>query len=260
MARETVSKQTTFLRVGSDGYLYTGSKEPREGFTEYVSKQGNVSYRKTFIGTDFGKMTQLGIEEKTFDSGKVKYLSITVENEKTRDVIQLPLLTQKGGLSDVVRKFIAVLPGIDFSRDLTISSNRKKNERGYTDRFLFVNYVNDGEVEKGGLKYSLKFGPEGDVPPMEKKDGVTGVVWDTTNQDNYLYKKLLEQLERFAKERPTVGFAATTSETSAETTPETKNSPEPKEKATSDKKKVATDGEAKINNQEDEDDEDDLPF
>ena len=46
MAREVTFKNTTYLRLGADGNFYTGSKEPREGYTQYVSTKGNVSYRK----------------------------------------------------------------------------------------------------------------------------------------------------------------------------------------------------------------------
>lgn len=200
MAREVTNKATTYLRINADGQLYSGSSEPREGHVEYVSKQGNVSYRKVYAGTDYGKITRLGVVEKEFPTGKMKYVEITVENDKSKDIIQLPLKNVKGGLTDEVKKFIALLPGIDFSRELTISSNRKKNERGYVEKVLFINYVTDGVQEKEGVKFSLKFGKEGTVPQFETSEGIDGIVYDFTKQDKFLFDVLIKELERFNTE------------------------------------------------------------
>ena len=254
MAREATFKNTTYLRVGADGNFYTGSKEPKEGYTEYTSSKGNVSYRKSFSGTEFGKMTQLGIEEKVFDTGKVKYLTFSVENEDAKDIIQLPLKTQGGGLTDEVKKFIAILPGIDFSKDLTVSSNKKRNERGYVDRVLFINYVTDGKVDEQGLKFSLKFGENGDIPMFTKKQGIDGVIYDFVEQDTYLYNKLIEQLERFNKEKVRVGTSTPNeSVVTEEATPETVKDTSVKEKASkADTKNTEPKTEV--------DEDDDLPF
>lgn len=245
MAREATNKPTTYLRINAEGQLYSGSSEPRDGHVEYVSKQGNVSYRKTYAGTDYGKISRLGVVEKDFPSGKVKYVEITVENDESRDVIQLPLKNMKGGLTDEVKKFIALLPGIDFSRDLTISSNRKKNERGYVEKVLFINYVNDGVQEKDGVKFSLKFGKEGTVPQFETSEGIDGIVYDFTKQDKFLFDVLIKELERFNTEK--------NKEAAAPSTPkETTEKPVEKAKAT----KPADNASPKV--EEDEDDE--LPF
>lgn len=199
MARErTQFKQTTYLGVNAQGELYSTSKEAKEGFELVELEDGNNFYKKVFEGTDFGFITSLGIIEKTFQKGKAKYLQISVENEEAKDIVQLQLFNQAGEITDVVRRFIALLPGIDFSKELTISSNRRKNDRGYVDRCLFVNYIVDNKIDTKGLKFSLKFGEGGDVPMFEKKVARDGSVkYDYTVQDDYLYDKLIEQLERF---------------------------------------------------------------
>ena len=218
MARErTQFKQTTYLGVNAQGELYSTSKEAKEGFELVEVEDGNNFYKKVFEGTDFGFITSLGIIEKTFQRGKVKYLQISVENDEAKDVLQLQLFNQAGEITDVVRRFIALLPGIDFSKELTISSNRKKNERGYVDRCLFVNYIVDNKIDTKGLKFSLKFGEGGDVPMFEKKVARDGSVkYDYTVQDDFLYDKLIEQLERFQEFKKGLVAEATT-ETSSKT-------------------------------------------
>ena len=218
MARErTQFKQTTYLGVNAQGELYSTSKEPREGFELVELEDGNKFYKKVFEGTDFGFITGLGIIEKSFQKGKAKYLQFTVENEEAKDIVQLQLFNQAGEITDIVRRFIALLPGIDFSKELTISSNRKKNERGYVDRCLFVNYIVDNKIDTKGLKFSLKFGEGGDVPMFEKKVARDGSVkYDYTVQDDFLYDKLIEQLERFQEFKKGLVAEATT-ETSSKT-------------------------------------------
>lgn len=249
MAREVNYKATTYLRVDGNGNLYSGSKDPKPGYDQYTSKTGNVSYRKVYSGTDFGFMTGLAIEERVYDSGKVRFLVVTIENDKAKDIIQIPLKSQKGELTDLVRKFVALLPGVDFSRELTIASNRKKNDRGYVDRVLFINYVTDGKVEEQGLKFSLKFGEGGDVPMFTTKPGIDGIVYDFTEQDKFLYDRLLEQMERFQKEKPSHSAVATSK---SEEAPKVESKPETTQPET----KVETKAGPKVDSNED----DDLPF
>lgn len=251
MAREAKTKQTTYLRINAEGQLYSGSSTPREGHVEYTSKQGNVSYRKTYAGTDYGKISQMQVVEKEFPKGKVKYLEITIENEEARDVIQLPFKTMKGGLTDEVKKFTALLPGIDFSRDLTISSNRKKNERGYVEKVLFINYVNDGVQEREGLKFSLKFGKDGDVPMFETKEGIDGIEYDFTKQDKYMFDQLVKQLERFKEFK---NSEPSKEEDTSKETKETKETKAPKAE------KDTKTGEPKIAKEKEVEEDDDLPF
>ena len=218
MARErTQFKQTTYLGVNAQGELYSTSKEAKEGFELVELEDGSKFYKKVFEGTDFGFITGLGIIEKSFQKGKAKYLQFTVENEEAKDIVQLQLFNQAGEITDIVRRFIALLPGIDFSKELTISSNRRKNDRGYVDRCLFVNYIVDNKIDSKGLKFSLKFGEGGDVPMFEKKVARDGSVkYDYTVQDDFLYDKLIEQLERFQEFKKGLVAEATT-ETSSKT-------------------------------------------
>lgn len=252
MAREIKMKKTTYLRINSDGRLFTSSKEPKEGYSEFENKAGVVSYRKLFAGTEFGKITQLGISEVQFTKGPIKFLTITVENESNRDVLQVPLKNTKGGLNSVVKKFIAVLPNIDFSRTLTLSSSRKENASGFGEDVIFVNYVDDnGQIEKGALKFALKFGKDGNVPGFETRDGIDGIEYDFTKQDKFLYDELLTQLERFKNEKVSVDSepVAEHKEPEAKKNPVKNNPVKSKPESVSESPKIEID-----------EDDDDLPF
>ena len=246
MAREATYKPTTYLRINAEGQLYNGTSEPAEGYVQYTSKQGNVSYRKVFSGTEYGKITQLGISEKTYESGKVKFVEIVVENDEARDIIQLPLKKQNGTLTDEVRKLVSFLPNVDFNKTLTITSNRKKNDRGYVDKVLFFSYVDEGgEFET--IKSALKFGEGGDIPMFTTKEGLDGIVYDYTEQDRFLYGKLLDELTRFQEFK--------SSPKSSDVKNEEKPKKEEKPSETKTTSKSTKKEEPKV-----EDDDDDLPF
>lgn len=259
MAREAgLGKKTTYLSINAAGEMVSTSKEPREGYEETTNKNGDVYYKKVFAGTDFGHISGLGIIEKEFERGKVKYLHITIENEDARDVLQLPLERQSGDLTDIVRKAIAVLPNVDFSKELTIASNRKRNERGYVDQALFFNYVEDGQISKDGLKFALRFGTEGDVPMPDKKKSRDGSIkYDFTEQDDYLYNKLLEELERFKEFKNSNHESAEVAPKVTEGTSK-KAKAEPKE-GKKKSKDIPVEPEL-VSEEEEEDDNSELPF
>lgn len=225
MAKEIIFKKTTYLRVNGNGQLYNSVSEPKEGYTEFISSQGNISYRKLFSGTEDGKLTGLSIDEKDFATGKVKYLSLTIENKDAKDVVQIPLKTQKGGLMDLVKTIAVLLPNVDFSRDLTLSFRSTPNG-DYKDRTIFINYVNNGVREQEGVKFAHKFGKEGDIPMPTQKQGIDGIVYDFTEQDTYLYNILISQLERFLtekKSRVNTSTESTTPEPAQNETPATQS-------------------------------------
>lgn len=197
-------KNFTFLRLNSKGELYVGSSEKKDGFTEVQLKDG-VTYQKAYKSTDYGKVIFLGINEKNFPTGKVKYLELSIasdEDENTVDVVQLPLKNTKGGLSDEVKKLIAILPSLDYSKSIIISSNREKNTRGYVDKVLFFRYKNEGAADEKDtpIKFSLKFGEKGNVPMFEiDEDPITpgAKTFDYRKQDAFLSTVLVYELKRY---------------------------------------------------------------
>lgn len=206
MAREFgPRKNYTFLRINKDGELCETLKEEKEGAQKIVLESGQVIYQKSYRSTDYGTVTFLSIEEKDFPKGKVKYvqMSILSEDESSVDVIQLPLLNSKGGLADEVKKLIAVLPTLDYSRTLVVSSNTQKNDRGYVDKLLYFRYkADEGDKKDTPIKFSLKFGPEGNVPMFEVEENPLEPgkkVFNYKAQDAFLSKVLLAELKRFTE-------------------------------------------------------------
>ena len=205
MAREFgPRKNYTFLRINQDGDLYESAKELKEGFKEITGTNGKVFYQKTYKSTDYGKVNFLSIEEKDFPTGKVKYveMSILSEDGESVDVVQLPLVNTKGGMTDEVKKLTAVLPTIDFARTIIVSSNNQKNDRGYIDKLLYFRYkAEEGDEKDIPLKFSLKFGESGNIPMFEiEEDALAtgGKSYNYKAQDKFLSQVLLEEIKRFA--------------------------------------------------------------
>jgi len=205
MAKEFgTSKNFTFLRLNSKGELYQSSKEPKEGFVEITLDDNKKTYQKSYKSTDYGKVIFLGINEKNFPKGKVQYVEMSIQSDddaKAVDVLQLPLRNTKGGLNDEVKKLVAILPSLDFSKSIIVSSNREKNSRGYVDKVLYFRYKSENTEEKDApIKFSLKFGEKGNVPMFIVEEDPINPSQKSLNykaQDAFLGKVLMAELKRF---------------------------------------------------------------
>lgn len=194
MAKEITSKKFTYLKINKDGYFYQSSKEPKEGYEEVKLKDGSKIYQKLYSETEEGLIDRISIYEATFDSGKVKYLNISIGNDGATDVISLPFHTPNKDLSDALKGLITMLPNLDYSHKYVIGSNHNKDERGYVQKRLIFKDLTTGEY----IKAAHKFGEQGDIPPAVKKTKASGdVTYDFTEQDNYLFKIFEKELERF---------------------------------------------------------------
>lgn len=197
MAKEFNNSPRTYLRVNKDGLLYVKSNEPKEGYEEIELKNGNKSYHKTFGSTDDGLLTYIGISEKEFPSGKVKLLEVAIEGKNGVDQITFNLFKQNGNLDDYAKNLATLLPNLDFSERINIVPSRKKNDRGYAQRNVFINYP-DKDGDSNFVSFAHKYGKDGDIPMAEKVTGVDGSIkYDFTKQDSFLYKILNAQIERF---------------------------------------------------------------
>lgn len=205
MAKEFgTSRNFTFLRLNSKGELYESSKEKKDGFVEIALDDDKVTYQKAYRSTDYGRVIFLGINEKNFPKGKVSYLEMSIqsdESENAVDVLQLQLLNTKGGLTDEVKKLVAVLPSLDYSRSVIVSSNREQNDRGYVDKVLYFRYkAEEGQEKDTPIKFSLKFGEKGNVPMFIVKENAIDPSKKTLNyedQDAFLSKVLRYELKRY---------------------------------------------------------------
>lgn len=198
MAKEfTNNKPINYLRINKDGLLYIKSDEPKEGYEEVKLQNGNSTFHKTFSATEDGKLSYIGITEKEFKSGKVKLLELVIEGETMSDKLSFELFKQNGGLSSYVKNIATLLPNLDFSERINIVPSRKKNDRGYAEGNLFINY-SDRQGEDSYVKFAHMYGEKGDIPSGIKVTAVDGSErYDFKDQDTYLYKILLEQIERF---------------------------------------------------------------
>lgn len=193
MAREVgAGSPINYLKINRDGFLYLSSKEPKEGYKKVELRDEKVAYHKLFHGTDEGYLDFISIKEAEFQSGKVKYLTLSVNAGEYIDNISMPLFKTNGALNDYVKNLATLLPNLDFSRKISINPSKRKNDAGFVDNAFFINYD-----EKEFVKFFHKYGKDGDVPPAEKVEGVSGDKYDFTKQDKFLYNSLLEQIERF---------------------------------------------------------------
>lgn len=178
-------KKRTYLNINKDGMFYSKSTEDDSDATKVVTDKGDTLYHVLYIKTDEGYITNIQI---TDDRGFGKQFQISLESEDCIDIISVPLLQTNGQLNNYVRSFTQILPNIDFSKTYTISPNRKKNDRGYVYKNLYVNHNNTfvkNAIEKEDLP---------DIVVKEKVGG--GKSYDTTDMDNFLFKKLEGQIKR----------------------------------------------------------------
>lgn len=193
MAREVGNgSPINYLKINREGFLYLSSKEPKEGWKKVETEDGKVFYHKLFHGTDEGHLDFIAIKEVEFSTGKVKYLTFSINAGDYIDNISVPLFKQNGALNDYVKNLATLLPNLDFSKKISITPSKKKNDAGFVDNSFFINYN-----EKEFVKFFHKYGKDGDIPPAEKVAGVGGDKYDFTKQDIFLFDSLKEQIERF---------------------------------------------------------------
>ena len=202
MAKEPKNANVTYFKVDSDGYIYLTSKTNQEGYKEYFDRDGkHLGYKKIFSATDDGFISDLRIHTAEFDTGKVEYVSVSIKNEDRIENVQFQLTTQKGGLSNYAKAIAQVLPNVDYSKRFSISFDKRKDDGGYTVKNIYFNQSDEEGTPAVPIyhRYKNKKGDNGgDIPNMEQAEGLGGkVIWDTSKQDNYLYKSLMAQIERF---------------------------------------------------------------
>jgi len=198
MARKTDGGGSiTYLKINGNGVLYETSKVPKEGFIEVSyqdkkTKEEKVTYHCLYnAGTDEGKISYLDIRETPYG----KNLNISVKSENGIDAIQVPLFTAKKRLSPYAKNLACLLPNLDFNKVVSLVPSTKKDQNGYTDKAIFINYV---EGDKGFVKFAHKFGDNGDIPKAVKTTAVDGTVeYDFKEQDTFLYNVLAKEVQRF---------------------------------------------------------------
>ena len=116
-----------YFKVSGSGLLYQSSREPKEGFEEHINeKTGAVSYWRVFWNGIEGYLSDISVREVEFNGINAKYLSIKISDEDGNYFINVPLVTQKGGINNYVKSLVRYLPNIDLKRKVVINPAHAK--------------------------------------------------------------------------------------------------------------------------------------
>lgn len=185
---------TRYLNIRhTDGYMYSTSKEKKEGYTESISKSGKVSYQRnerafegTFVGiklddTDYGK--QLRIKFKTAED-------FIVVNVAMKD--------SKGSLNKYFKAFVKVMANLDKNKKYSFGTNTtKKNPKGYLYESFYINNLEENTPVMWAIKNE-------DVPqPVLEKDPLGGAEkWNYKPEDIYYFGVFEKEYTRLEDNEP----------------------------------------------------------
>ena len=200
MARRIQTNKINYLKINSNGVLYTRGNEGADGVVEVELKDGRKYYHELFNGgSELGYITYMGVVDKEFKDGKVTYFQIIIQGDEEADCIQIPFKTNKGFLNPYVKNIASLLPSIDYTRKISLKPSTKKNDRGFVYPSVYLNYEDRTLVE-----FAHTFGEGGDIPSAEKVEKLGVTTYDFTAQDEFLFNILEEQIKRFQEYRKTV--------------------------------------------------------
>lgn len=165
-----------YFKVSGSGLLYQSSREPKEGFEEHINeKTGAVSYWRVFWNGIEGYLSDINVREVEFNGIKAKYLSIKISDEDGNYFINVPLMTQKGGINNYVKSLVRYLPNIDLKRKVVINpAHAKKGDQYAPGNFSFHTL---GKLQMGRTSLSSN------IIRMDRMDGRPGlrarILWVT---------------------------------------------------------------------------------
>ena len=220
---------TTYIQVDpSTKRMYIYSKEPKEGFVEYVSSKGNKSYRQ-YVNNVSGKIVRAGF----FDGNFGQVFNLTVEDESNRYVIQFTV--SDGSFYALARS----IKNIDVSKEVKLSLyETKSNDKSY--QAVSISYPNEKDAE--GKEVRVEWGEE--LPRAVYNDKLKKWNFDD------LQTEVITRAEDFIKENGLDSYQNNKNNT--EETSEKEEDPKKEETKPAAKKETATLVE--------EESEDDLPF
>ena len=186
-----MSKQFLNLDFGKT-QMYEYNKTAKEGFEEYESKTGKISYRKYFNKGVFGILQSVGL----FDSQNGgKDLSLTLKDGENTFYVKLGLNDQRGNFDNrFIEPLITILPNLELGTAYRIypwmmESETAKNKQGN----FYRNY---------GVSVKIA-----DLDTYEVSDKVERTLVSPKKDENYDAKKHLPALifhDDFGTWRPTV--------------------------------------------------------
>lgn len=186
-----------YFKVSGSGLLYQSSREPKEGFEEHISeKTGAVSYWRVFWNGIEGYLSDINVREVEFNGINAKYLSIKISDEDGNYFINVPLMTQKGGINNYVKSLVRYLPNIDLKRKVVINPAHAKKGDQYAPGNFFISYARetpDGKDEF--IQQYYKNGQNGWPDRVESTDIMGNKKFDYTAQDAFAYQVLNKYIQ-----------------------------------------------------------------
>lgn len=227
MAREATSSNgnTLYLQINSNGKLYRGATDQEKSAYEAAlaenpnyngmdiavakvvnEKTGATYYHKQYNCTEFGKIHDIGIVENKFTDGTIiNALQIWIqpdESPDSKEVVVVPIVEGEK-LSRKIKGITAILGNIDPKISYSISPSRYQTQSGHYNTGIYFNYFEGGEQTfvKNKLNYKNEKNPAGEIPPPIEETSFSGKsVWNFKEQDNFLYKELIKEIDRINKE------------------------------------------------------------
>lgn len=186
-----------YFKVSGSGLLYQSSREPKEGFEEHINeKTGAVSYWKVFWNGIEGYLSDISVREVEFNGINAKYLSIKISDEDGNYFINVPLMTQKGGINNYVKSLVRYLPNIDLKRKVVINPAHAKKGDQYAPGNFFISYARETPDGKDELiQQYYKNGQNGWPDRVESTDIMGNKKFDYTTQDTFAYQVLNKYIQ-----------------------------------------------------------------
>lgn len=186
-----------YFKVSGSGLLYQSSREPKEGFEEHINeKTGAVSYWRVFWNGIEGYLSDINVREVEFSGINAKYLSIKISDEDGNYFINVPLMTQKGGINNYVKSLVRYLPNIDLKRKVVINPAHAKKGDQYAPGNFFISYARETPDGKDELiQQYYKNGQNGWPDRVESTDIMGNKKFDYTAQDAFAYQVLNKYIQ-----------------------------------------------------------------
>lgn len=186
-----------YFKVSGSGLLYQSSREPKEGFEEHINeKTGAVSYWREFWNGIEGYLSDISVREVEFNGINAKYLSIKISDEDGNYFINVPLVTQKGGINNYVKSLVRYLPNIDLKRKVVINPAHAKKGDQYAPGNFFISYARETPDGKDELiQQYYKNGQNGWPDRVESTDIMGNKKFDYTAQDAFAYQVLNKYIQ-----------------------------------------------------------------
>lgn len=186
-----------YFKVSGSGLLYQSSREPKEGFEEHINdKTGGVFYWRVFWNGIEGYLSDVSVREVEFNGVKAKYVSIKISDEDGNYFINVPLMTQKGGINNYVKSLVRYLPNIDLKRKVVINPAHARRGDQYAPGNFFISYARetpDGRDEL--IQQYYKNGQNGWPDRVESTDIMGNKKFDYTAQDAFAYQVLNKYIQ-----------------------------------------------------------------